>query len=141
MVKKAAVKRATTPKKPPARTYGPRSDYGALAEQYFARQQPDKRALLEKLHALVMKAVPAATVAIKWGVPVYEKDGKAVCALASFKEHVGLNFFAPVTAFVDPQGKLEGGGKMSRMLKVRSSGDIDSASIQRWLKAAVASRA
>lgn len=133
-------KRATTPKRGPAKTYGPRSDFGTLAEDYFARQQPDKRLLLEKLHALVMKAVPAATVAIKWGVPVYEKDGKAVCALAAFKEHVGLNLFAPATAFLDPQGKLEGGGKVSRMLKVRSARDIDSARIQRWLKAAVASK-
>lgn len=150
MVKKAAVKRATTAKKVvkrstprkkvPTKAYGSRADFGAVAESYFARQQPDKRVLLETLHALVLKAVPDATAAIKWGVPVYEKDGKAVCALASFKEHVGMNFFAPPTAFVDPQRKLEGGGKASRMLKVRSAADIDSASIQRWLKAAVASR-
>ena len=136
----AGKKRATTTKKVPPKTYGPRSDFGTLAEDYFARQEDDKRLLLEKLHALVMKAVPAATVAIKWGVPVYEKDGRAVCALAAFKEHVGINFFAPAAAFVDPQGRLEGGGKVSRMLKVRSARDIDPASIQRWLKAAVASK-
>lgn len=135
-----ATKRATAPKKAPAKTYGPRSDFGGLAEDYFARQEADKRLLLEKLHALVMKVVPAATVAIKWGVPVYERDGKAVCALASFTEHVGLNFFAPPTALVDPQERLEGGGKVSRMLKVRSAGDIDPASITRWLKAVVASK-
>ncbi|MDQ3097094.1 MAG: DUF1801 domain-containing protein [Chloroflexota bacterium] len=134
------MRRAITPSKVPAKAYGSRADFGAVAESYFAQQQPDKRALLEKLHAIVLKAVPNATAAIKWGVPVYEKDGKAVCALASFKEHVGINFFAPPTAFVDPQGKLEGGGKVSRMLKVRSASDIDSASIRRWLKAAVASK-
>ena len=135
-----AQKRATTLKKVPPKAYGPRSDFGGLAEDYFARQAADKRALLEKLHALVMKTVPDATVAIKWGVPVYEKDGRAVCALAAFKEHVGINFFAPPTAFVDPEGRLEGGGKVSRMLKVRSAGDIDPASIRRWLKAVVASK-
>ena len=136
--KKTATKKTTTTAT--AKTYGTREDFGKPAEQYFAAQAPDKRALLEQLHVLVMKAVPAAQVAIKWGVPVYEKDGKAMCALASFKEHVGINFFAPPTAFVDPQGKLEGGGKVSRMLKVRSASDIDSASIQRWLKAVVASK-
>lgn len=133
-------KKAGATTKAMAKTYGAREDFGKPAEQYFAGQAADARALLEQLHGLVMKAVPAAQVAIKWGVPVYEKDGKAVCALASFKEHVGINFFAPPTAFVDPQGKLEGGGKVSRMLKVRSASDIDSASIQRWLKAAVASK-
>lgn len=138
-MKKVAVKRAT-PKKAPAKVYGPRSDFGAAAGEYFTRQEADKRLLLEKLHALVVKAVPDATVAIKWGVPVFERNGKAICALAAFKEHVGLNFFAPPAALEDPDGRLEGGGKTSRMLKVRSAADIDSARIQRWLKAAVAAR-
>lgn len=138
VTKKTATKKTTT--KAMTKAYGTREDFGKPAEEYFAGQALDKRALLERLHGLVMKAVPTAQVAIKWGVPVYEKDGKAVCALASFKEHVGINIFAPPTAFVDPQGKLEGGGKASRMLKVRSVSDIDSASIQRWLKAAVASK-
>jgi hypothetical protein len=51
---------------------------------------------------------------------------------------VGINFFAAPSVLVDPKKKLEGGGKTMRMLKVRSPEDIDSASIQRWLKATVA---
>ena len=109
-----------------------------VAKEYFAQQAPDKRALLEKLHALVLKNMPDATVSIKWGVPFYERGGKKVCALASFKEHVGINFFAPPKALVDPGKKLEGEGKGNRMLKVRNAADIDAASIKRWLKAAVA---
>jgi hypothetical protein len=105
---------------------------------YLAQQPPDKRALLEKLRALVVKTLPDAKASIKWGVPIYQRNGRNICALASFKEHVGLNFFAPPEALVDPKKKLEGGGKTSRMLKVRTAGDIDTASIRRWLKAAVA---
>ena len=105
--------------------------------RYFAEQPPEKRALLEKLRVLVMKAVPDATVTIKWGVPFYQRNGKSVCALAAFKEHVGINFFAAPDALVDPRKKLEGSGKSNRMLKVRSASDIDSASILRWLKASV----
>jgi len=111
---------------------------GAPDDRYFAEQSPDKRALLEKLRALVNKAVPDADVSIKWGVPFYQRNGKNVCALASFKDHVGINFFASPSALADPQKKLEGGGKTTRMLKVRSGADIDSASITRWLKAAAA---
>lgn len=111
---------------------------GAPDDRYFAEQSPDKRALLEKLRALVNKAVPDADVSIKWGVPFYQRNGKNVCALASFKDHVGINFFASPSALADPQKKLEGGGKTTRMLKVRSAADIDSASITRWLKAAAA---
>src|SRR2546430_15957753 len=111
---------------------------GGVDDRYFAEQPAEKAALLEKLRALVKKAVPDADVSIKWGVPFYQRNGKNVCALASFKDHVGINFFASPSALPDPQKKLEGSGKSNRMLKVRSAGDIDSASITRWLKAAAA---
>src|SRR2546427_11331795 len=109
-----------------------------LAAAYFSTQQPDKRVLLEKLRALVMKGVPGASVSIKWGVPFYQRNGKNICALAGFKDHVAINFFAPPDVLVDPRNRLEGSGKANRTFKVRSASEIDSASILRWLKAAVA---
>ena len=137
---KATVKKTTTGGLRPPRT--PRQKTAARAdgsvEAYFAQQPPDKRALLEKLRAVVAKGAPGATASIKWGVPIYQTNGKNICALASFKDHVAINFFAPAQLFVDPGKKLEGAGKSQRMLKVRSAGDIDTASIQRWLKVAVA---
>jgi len=110
----------------------------ASVESYFAQQPPDKRALLTKLRALVEKAAPDAVPSIKWGVPIYAQNGRNICALATFKDHIGLNFFAPPSALVDRKKKLEGEGKTSRMLKVRSAADVDAPSITRWLKAAVA---
>jgi len=107
-------------------------------DRYFAEQSPEKRALLEKLRALVIKSVPDADVSIKWGVAVYQRNGRNLCALASFKDHVAINIFASPSVLVDPQKKLEGSGKTSRMLKVRTAADIDSAGIARWLKAAAA---
>ena len=107
-------------------------------DRYFAEQSPEKRALLEKLRALVIKSVPDADVSIKWGVPFYQRNGKNLCALASFNDHVAINIFASPSVLVDPQKKLEGSGKSNRTLKVRSAADIDSASITRWLKAAAA---
>ena len=123
-----AAKRATkktAPKKTP----------GLSVEGYFAQQPADKRALLEKLRALVAKGVPDATPAIKWGVPVYQRNGKNLCALAAFKDHVAINFFVAPSVLADPGKKLEG-GKTNRLLKVRSAGDIDAGTITRWLKAA-----
>jgi hypothetical protein len=102
---------------------------------YFAEQPPDKRALLEKLRALVAKGVPDSTPTIKWGVPVYQRNGKNLCALAAFKDHVAINFFVAPSVLADPGKKLEG-GKTNRLLKVRSAGDIDAGTITRWLKAA-----
>jgi hypothetical protein len=108
----------------------------AVDDGYFAKLPADQRALLEKLRVLVRKAIPDATVSIKWGVPFYAVDGKPVCALAAFKEHVAINIFASPDKLADPKKKLEGGGKTSRMLKVRTAADIDKVAIARWLKAA-----
>ena len=142
MAGKASVRKTATTKpvgrKTGSKDSGGRGDPGAsAAAAYFAAQPADKRALLDKLRVLVMKGVPDATVSIKWGVPVYARDGKNFCALAVFKEHVGINFFAPPEALLDPRKKLEGSGKSNRMFKVRTASDIDSASILRWLKASV----
>jgi len=81
--------------------------------------------------------VPDATPTIKWGVPVYQRNGRNLCALAAFKDHVAINYFVGPGVLADPGKKLEG-GKTNRMLKVRSAGDIDAATITRWLKAAAA---
>jgi hypothetical protein len=128
-----------TAKKSAAKTAATKQTAGPSVAGYFAQQPADKRALLEKLRALVVKGVPDATSTIKWGVPFYQRNGSNVCALAVFKDHVGINFFAPPDVLVDPGKKLEGAGKGNRMLKVRSAADIDNASILRWLKAAASS--
>ena len=132
--KLAARKRATTG------AAAGRGDAAAV-QAYLAQQPADKRALLEKLPGLVLKGVPDATPSIKWGVAVYQRNGRNVCALAAFKDHVGINFFASPDVLVDPGKTLEGAGTGSRMLKVRRADDIDAASILRWLKAAVAANA
>lgn len=81
-----------------------------------------------------MRGVPDAKASNKWGVPFYETNGRNVLALAAFKEHVGINFFAPGRSRPEVGRQRKG----RRMLKVRSADDIDSVSIPRWLKAAVA---
>ena len=141
MAGKASVRKTATTKpvgrKTGSKDSGGRGDPGAsAAAAYFAAQPADKRALLDRLRVLVMKGVPDATVSIKWGVPVYARDGKNFCALAVFKEHVGINFFASPNVLADPAHRLEGAGTTSRMLKVRTAGDIDAGSVLRWVKAA-----
>jgi len=126
----------TATKKPATKASTAKSSEPSVAG-YFAQQPADKRALLEKLRALVAKGAPDATPTIKWGVPVYQRNGRNLCALAAFKDHVAINFFVPPSVLADPGKKLEG-GKTNRLLKVRSAGDIDAATITRWLKAAAA---
>jgi hypothetical protein len=134
--KKIATKK-TAAKKATAKTTTAKTTSEPSVTGYFAEQPPDKRALLEKLRALVAKGVPDATPTIKWGVPVYQRNGKNLCALAAFKDHVAINFFVAPSVLADPGKKLEG-GKTNRLLKVRSPADIDAGTITRWLKAAAA---
>ncbi len=110
----------------------------SVDKKYISEQPADKGALLESLRAIVVKTLPAATAELKWGVPVYQVNGKRVCALATFKDFVGINFFAPPETLTDPKKRLEGAGKTQRMPKARTAKDIDAASIARWLKAAAA---
>jgi hypothetical protein len=109
------------------------------ATTYISEQPKDKAALLKKLHVLVMKGMPDAEVATKWGVPVYVIDGKNVCAIAGFKEHVSINFFVPAKVLPDPKKRLEG-GKTNRALKIRTAAEIDEPTILRWVRAAAAAR-
>src|SRR5256885_16936472 len=102
---------------PAKRTAGPVNATGA-DRAYIAQQPPDKRALLEKLRVLVQKGAPAAVPAIKWGVAVYSVNGKNVCALAAFKDHVAINFFAPSAGFVEPGKKPPGPGRSNQLSKV-----------------------
>jgi hypothetical protein len=130
----------TAAKKPAAKTPATKSTSEPSVAGYYAGQAADKRALLEKLRALVAKGVPDATPTIKWGVPVYQRNGRNLLALAAFKDHVAINFFVAPGVLADPGKKLEG-GKTNRLLKVRSASDIDAGTITRWLKAAAAANA
>src|SRR5437588_10885294 len=105
----------------------------ASVESYFAQQPPDKRALLIKIRGLVEKGAPDAVPLIKWGVPIYAQNGRNICALATFKDHVGLNFLTPPSVFPDPKKQLEGESRTSRILKVYSTADIDATSFTRKL--------
>jgi hypothetical protein len=138
--RKPAAKKKAAPAAARARSGAgaPRKDHGAPIDAYFARQSPEQRALLETLRGLVEQAFPHAQTAIKWGVPFFLHNGKMVCALAAFKQHVVINIFAPPDTLVDPKGLLEGASQGARALKVRQAKDIDRASVLRWVKTALA---
>jgi hypothetical protein len=136
MPAKSTAKKTAT-KKPAAKRTAGKTTLEPTVAGYFAEQSPEKRALLEKLRVLVARGVPDATPTIKWGVPVYQRGGRNLCALAAFKDHVAINYFVGPGVLADPGKKLEG-GKTNRLLKVRSAADIDAGTITRWLKAAAA---
>src|SRR6266850_706672 len=108
MPAKRTATKSTTKKTAAKKTTAKATSEPSVAS-YFAEQPADKRALLDRLRALVAKGVPDATPTIKWGVPVYQRNGRNLCALAAFKDHVAINFFVAPGVLADPSKKLEGG--------------------------------
>jgi hypothetical protein len=134
---RAKKKRATPAKAAPAKTWGSRSDLGAPIDGFFERQPAHLRAVLEELRKLVEAAAPDAAASLKWGMPFYCIDGRMTCALAGFQSHVSLVLAGPPAIFDDPEGRLEGDGRGSRHLKMRTIGELRRGEARKWIRAAV----
>ena len=129
--KRARAKTPVTRAKP-----APRKDFGAPIDGFFDKQPKELRAILVALRKVVERTAPEATSAIKWGMPFYSIGSARMCALAGHKSHVNLIMAGPPEVFVDPDRRLEGGGKTGRHLKLRSLDELPKAAVQRWLRAA-----
>jgi hypothetical protein len=136
-IKKAAARPAKRAPAP-AMKFGPRKDLGAPVEGFFARQPPHLSPILAELRAMIAEAAPAATGAIKWGMPWYSVGGNLMCAVAAFKAHVNLILPGPSGTYADPDGLLEGDGKTGKHLKLRSLGELPASAVRGWLKIAAA---
>jgi hypothetical protein len=125
-------------KKPAAATSkpAPRKDLGAPVDGFFARQPTSLRPILDQLRAMIGQAAPAATSAIKWGMPFYSVGPNMMCAVAAFKAHVNLILPGPPGTYADPDGLLEGDGKTGKHLKLRAPDELPRAAIRGWLKTA-----
>lgn len=60
------------------------------AKGYVAAIPPERRPHIDKLRALVKKAVPQATEGIEWGMLGYTIGGRVFVALASQKNYMSL---------------------------------------------------
>ena len=60
-------------------------------DTWMAALAPSLRDLAMELRKLVLEAVPDLKESIKWGNPVYEKNGR-VCYLAATEAYVSLGF-------------------------------------------------
>lgn len=98
----------------------------------------EKLHLVELLDSLVMAAVPKATKVAKYGGMLYtvnpdEKEGQ-FCGVFPYKAHVQLSF-AKGAELGDPDGLLQGDGKLRRHLTFKSVDEIDGKVVKRFVKA------
>lgn len=62
----------------------------ATIDEYLEGVTPEMRDALEKLRAVIAKAVPQAQEAIAWDMPMFKLNGKNLVGFAAFKEHYSL---------------------------------------------------
>jgi hypothetical protein len=102
---------------------------------FLRKTDPRLRPLVESLRALVRKTVPDAVEQVKWGMPIYSKDGECFASLMVARDHVNLELFHGARM---GSKLLEGTGKTMRRVKLMSRRDVDAKELTRLLRRAVA---
>ena len=113
-----------------------RADKGKPVEPWIEKLKPDQRAIAEKLHRIVLGAIPGMISELKWGMPCYSMAGM-VCFIMAAKKHVSFGFYKGAK-LMDPKGLLSGSGKGIRSLKLQSLNEIPASDLKGFVKAAVA---
>jgi hypothetical protein len=138
---KKTIKPAVKPKRPAAAVkrdgmVARRADLGAAVGVHFATLPQPQRGIAEKLHALVTKAAPKATHAVKWGMPVYEHHGM-LCYIRSRPKYVTLGFYFSGARLKDPKGLLTGTGENMRHAKLALDAPIPEKDLTEFVRQAV----
>jgi hypothetical protein len=109
---------------------------GMSPDDWAGRLQGWHADALRIIRALVTRHAPAATLAIKWGQPVWEQNGPFAWAKPS-AGHFSFGFWRGAE-LEDPGGHLEGEGDRMRHVKIKSAGDLDTLPLEGYVKQAVA---
>ena len=83
-----------------------------------------QREICQSLRELILENFPQMQEEYKWRAPAYYYNGKRICILGGFKEHANIEPFYGAR-LKDSQGRIEGLGKNTRHIKIRSMAEID----------------
>src|SRR5262249_966289 len=112
--------------------------------------KPEHRLLVKRIDALIAKTVPGVHRAIKWrkpsqplGVPFYGlPDHGWIVAMGSFKDSVGVGFFAGT--LLDPEPRVakmavpwnRGSEAKARRIDIHDESEFDELQLRSWLEQA-----
>ena len=110
-------------------------------EEFLAPASPTVRELAMRTRELVRSTLPDAQEEVHTGrnVITYGVGGKMadwICYIAPFKSRINLGFLYG-TKLPDPEGLLEGTGKLLRHVKISRVEDIEKPAIKALLVAAL----
>ena len=100
------------------------------------RVLPQYREIVAELRKLMRECVPDATELISYGVPVYRRK-RSLAVISPTKQ--GITFaFSRGAEFEDRYGMLEGVGKRSKNVRMKSLDDVNKAALRDYIKQAIA---
>ncbi len=129
-------KKAAAPKKSASTTKKISPLKGTSVDDWAKKLTGWQADALKIIRALVTRHAPDATLAMKWGQPVWEQNGPFAWLRPAAK-HVSFGFWRGAE-LSDPDGHLEGEGDRMRHLKMTSAADLRDLPIERFVKEAVA---
>ena len=105
-------------------------------DSWISEHDPAIRQICEVLRNIILDTGPELRESVKWGNPMYEKNGR-IFYLSATEQYVTLGFFDGA-GLTDPDGRIEGTGKSMRHVKVRALEDVDNERLAAWAREAIA---
>jgi hypothetical protein len=114
-----------------------KGDGDAPVQAYIAAMPGWKRAVGERLDALVVRSVPNVKKAVKWNSPLYGMEGKGFfLGVHVYARYIKLAFFKGAQLKPPPPGESK--QKEVRYLDLHEDDELDEKQLSRWLKQAAA---
>lgn len=115
----------------------PKGEGDAPVQAYIAAMPGWKNRVGRVLDAVIERAVPRASKAVKWNTPLYGIEGQGWFAgFHCFDRYVKVTFFQGASLDPVPPGRSKQDNV--RYLDIRETDAIDEAQLARWMKQASA---
>jgi len=112
-----------------------KADGDAPVQAYIAAMPGWKRDAGRRLDALITRAVPKVTKAVKWNSPLYGTEGRGwFVGVHCFAKYIKVAFFNG--ASLTPMPPVESKDKNTRYFHIHEGDELDEAQLVRWIKQA-----
>lgn len=113
----------------------PKADGEAPVTAYLAAMPGWKKAVGERLDALIVSAVPDIEKGVRWNQPMYGVEGKGwIVSFRCFTQYVKIHFFNGSQLMPPPPGQFKAEGE--RYLKIFENDDLDETQLTDWFRQA-----
>jgi uncharacterized protein YdhG (YjbR/CyaY superfamily) len=108
------------------------SDVSNLVEEYLEQLEPQRRAALTKVRALIREEVPEAAETMKYRMPTYEYGKGILCAFASQKQYMSL--YMETEAVEDHKAELQSLDVGKSCIRFRNLGQLPVETVRTMLR-------